>query len=116
VQKVVLRPISLASDQMLADLGMGPLQLFPLDSYRLADHIVQFTVPEFEYPRSDAPAHLTFAGPLLDAARHHDGGSTWADLESGRPVVHVTQGISKRVIVLGTGHQRGRRTGISRLE
>jgi UDP:flavonoid glycosyltransferase YjiC (YdhE family) len=92
VQRVVLRPISKAADQMLADLGLGPLRMFPLDSYRLADRIVQFTVPEFEYPRSDAPPHLTFAGPLLGAAPGFELPSWWADLDSGRPVVHVTQG------------------------
>ena len=92
VQRVILRPISQAADQMLADLGLGPLGMFPLDSYRLADRIVQFTVPEFEYPRSDAPADLTFAGPLLAAAPRFELPSWWTDLESGRPVVHVTQG------------------------
>ena len=92
VQQVVLRPVREAADQMLADLGLGPSQLFPLDGYRMADRIVQFTVPEFEYPRSDAPAQLTFAGPLVDPTSRFELPAWWADLESGRPVVHVTQG------------------------
>ncbi len=92
VQRVILRPISQAADQLLIDLGLTPPEMFPLDAYRLADHIVQFTVPEFEYPRSDAPAHLTYAGPLLGAAPRVELPPWWPDLEPGRPVVHVSQG------------------------
>ena len=39
---------------------------------RRADAVVQFTVPSFEYPRSDAPASLHFVGPL---SRHRLTGS-----------------------------------------
>jgi UDP:flavonoid glycosyltransferase YjiC (YdhE family) len=92
VQRVILRSVRQATDQLLADLGLGPAPVFPLDWYRLADRIVQFTVPEFEYPRSEAPATLTFAGPLLDAAPRFELPAWWTDLNSGRPVVHVTQG------------------------
>ncbi len=35
-----------------------------LDWYNWADAVAQFTVPSFEYPRSDAPASLHFVGPL----------------------------------------------------
>jgi UDP:flavonoid glycosyltransferase YjiC (YdhE family) len=73
-------------------LGLGPSPVFPLDWYRLADRIVQLTAPEFEYPRSNPPATLTFAGPLLDSSSHLELPSWWADLNSRRPVVHVTQG------------------------
>lgn len=92
VQGVALKPISQAADRLLADLGLGPSPLFPLDAYRLADRIIQFTVPELEYPRSDAGANLTFAGPLLGASSDAELPSWWSDLDSGRPVVHVTQG------------------------
>jgi MGT family glycosyltransferase len=92
VQRVILRSVRQATDQLLADLGLGPAPVFPLDWYRLADRIVQFTVPEFEYPRSEAPATLTFAGPLLDAAPRFELPAWWTDLNSGRRVVHVTQG------------------------
>lgn len=92
VQRIIFRPTRQATDQLLADLGLGPSPVFPLDWYCLADRIIQFTVPEFEYPRSDAPATLTFAGPLLGSASRQELPSWWADLNSGRPVVHVTQG------------------------
>jgi UDP:flavonoid glycosyltransferase YjiC (YdhE family) len=57
-----------------------------------ADAIVQFTVPAFEYPRSDAPATLHFAGPLGAAGSQAALPDWWSDLDSTRPVVHVTQG------------------------
>ena len=92
VQRIVFPPVRQATDQLLADLGLGPSPVFPLDWYCLADRIVQFTVPEFEYARSDAPTTLTFAGPLLGSASSLELPSWWADLNSSRPVVHVTQG------------------------
>ncbi|MFD7446880.1 glycosyltransferase [Streptomyces sp. NPDC059909] len=57
------------------------------------DHVLQLTVPAFEYPRSDAPEGFRFIGPLppgpdIDFERP----DWWADLSSGRPVVVVTQG------------------------
>jgi UDP:flavonoid glycosyltransferase YjiC (YdhE family) len=57
-----------------------------------ADAIVQFTVPAFEYPRSDAPAALHFAGPLGAAGSRAGLPDWWSDLDGTRPVAHVTQG------------------------
>jgi UDP:flavonoid glycosyltransferase YjiC (YdhE family) len=60
--------------------------------YRRADAFVQFTVPSFEYPRSDAPATLHFAGPLCATGSQAPLPEWWPDLDGPRPVVHVTQG------------------------
>ncbi|OBA82485.1 glycosyl transferase [Mycobacterium sp. 1164966.3] len=57
-----------------------------------ADAIVQFTVSAFEYPRSDAPPHLHFAGPLSATGSQAPLPEWWADVDGTRPVVHVTQG------------------------
>ena len=57
-----------------------------------ADAIVQFTVPSFEYPRSDAPASLHFVGPLSGTASQAPLPDWWGDLDGSRPVIHVTQG------------------------
>jgi UDP:flavonoid glycosyltransferase YjiC (YdhE family) len=59
---------------------------------RRADALVQFTVPSFEYPRSDAPATLHFAGPLCATGSTAPLPDWWADLDGTRPVIHVTQG------------------------
>jgi MGT family glycosyltransferase len=57
-----------------------------------ADAIVQFTVRSFEYPRSDAPSELHFAGPLSATGSQAPLPEWWADLDGSRPVIHVTQG------------------------
>lgn len=59
---------------------------------RRADALVQFGVPAFEYPRSDAPANLFFAGPLSATGSQAPLPDWWGDLDGIRPVVHVTQG------------------------
>ena len=63
-----------------------------MDWGRRADAIVQFTVPSFEYPRSDAPPELHFAGPLSATGSHAPLPQWWSDLDGSRPIVHVTQG------------------------
>ncbi|MHA7275999.1 glycosyltransferase [Arthrobacter sp. Hz1] len=45
--------------------GRAQYQTFFMDWPRAADHLVQFTVPEFEYPRSDLPASVHFVGPCV---------------------------------------------------
>jgi len=57
------------------------------------DHLLQLTVPAFEYPRSDEPAGFRFIGPLPPAPTgDFELPPWWAGLSSGRPVVVVTQG------------------------
>lgn len=63
-----------------------------MDFPRHADAIVQFTVPEFEYPRSDAPPTLHFAGPISASGSRAPLPPWWDELDGSRPVVHVTQG------------------------
>jgi len=57
-----------------------------------ADAIVQFTVPSFEYPRSDAPPSLHFVGPPSATGSQAPLPDWWGDLDGSRPVIHVTQG------------------------
>jgi MGT family glycosyltransferase len=63
-----------------------------VDWGRRADAIVQFTVPSFEYTRSDAPADPHFVGPLSASGSQAPLPTWWADLDGSRPVIHVTQG------------------------
>ncbi|APZ33025.1 hypothetical protein BOH66_00965 [Microbacterium aurum] len=60
----------------------------------LADAVVQFSVPEFEYPRSDLTTPVHFVGPASLASASPDLAvpDWWGDLDGSRPVVHVTQG------------------------
>ena len=71
--------------------GRGlPFSMFDWAAH--AEAIVQFTVPQFEYPRSDGPSNLHFAGPLSATGSTAPLPDWWADLDGARPVVHVTQG------------------------
>ncbi|MFF1678066.1 glycosyltransferase [Streptomyces sp. NPDC058256] len=57
------------------------------------DHLLQLTVPAFEYPRSDAPQGFRFIGSLpAGPDSEFERPDWWADLSSDRPVVVVTQG------------------------
>ena len=73
------------------EIGVG-LGGFFLDWAGRADVYLQFTVPEFEYPRSDLPESVRFVGPLPSARSDVGLPEWWADLDGSRPVVHVTQG------------------------
>jgi len=68
------------------------LPVFLTDWPRVADAYVQFSVPGFEYPRSDAPESLAFIGPLRSAAVGASLPEWWPDVEAAEVVVHVSQG------------------------
>lgn len=91
---VVLRDSQRQVDALMKDLvGVGLDGLFLLDWPRRADLIAQFTVPEFEYPRSDAPDTLRFFGPTsAHLPANVAKPEWWEDLDGLRPVVYVTQG------------------------
>ncbi len=65
---------------------------FVLDWAGRADAYVQFSVSAFEYPRSDLPASVHFAGPLPAAPSTAPLPDWWSDLDGRRPVIHVSQG------------------------
>lgn len=69
-----------------------PMGCSLMDWGRRADAVVQFTVPAFEYPRSDAPTGLHFVGPFPATGSQAPLPDWWSDLDGSRPVVHVTQG------------------------
>jgi MGT family glycosyltransferase len=92
-QKVLLRQSQNAANYLLDHLNSRPLPTFILDSGLLADRYISPTVPEFDYPRSDLPAHVRYVGAVHPAPS--DGFRLppwWAELDGERPVVHVTQG------------------------
>jgi len=92
-QKVLLRQSQNAANYLLDHMNSRPLPTFILDAGLLADRYVSPTVPEFDYPRSDLPAHVRYVGAV------HPTPSAgfrlppwWNELDGHRPVVHVTQG------------------------
>jgi UDP:flavonoid glycosyltransferase YjiC (YdhE family) len=93
VQKVMLRAVQTRANELLRQLGCSPLPVFCFDAAAvLPDRYLQFTVPGFEYPRSDLPATVRFAGRLAPRAGAVTPPDWWDELDGERPVVHVTQG------------------------
>jgi MGT family glycosyltransferase len=88
----IMRKANQSGDDLYRELHGTPLPGTVVDWGSRADAIVQFTVPAFEYPRSDAPATLHFAGPLCPIGGQAKLPDWWSDLDGTRPVIHVTQG------------------------
>lgn len=91
-EKAVFGGVQREADEMARRVIGRDLGGFVLDWAGRADAYIQFTVPEFEYPRSDLPESVRFAGPLPSPASDRDLPEWWGDLDGTRPVVHVTQG------------------------
>ncbi len=90
---VIFGKIQRMADQLCRELTGNPMPVGFMDGLRLGDAVVQFTVPEFEYPRSDLPDTVHFVGPMSRTqSSDMPLPEWWGDLDGSRPVVHVTQG------------------------
>ncbi|WP_210508978.1 glycosyltransferase [Naasia sp. SYSU D00057] len=92
-EKVVLAGIEKEARALYTRIAGRPMPARVMDGVRLMDAIVQTTVPEFEYPRSDLPENVSFVGPVTRT--QPTGGSLpswWPELAIAKRVVHVTQG------------------------
>jgi UDP:flavonoid glycosyltransferase YjiC (YdhE family) len=56
------------------------------------DLLLLLTVPGFEYPRPAVDPTVRFVGPLTSASSTAELPEWWGELDTARPVVHVTQG------------------------
>ncbi|TFV59651.1 glycosyltransferase [Mycobacterium sp. PS03-16] len=91
--KVLLRGSQSAADDLLHRMNSPALPMFLTDAGVLADRFIVPTVPDFDYPRSDLPAHVRYVGAVHPArTQSFLAPDWWGVLDSGRPVVHVTQG------------------------
>jgi UDP:flavonoid glycosyltransferase YjiC (YdhE family) len=91
---VIMRGSQCRFNRALRRAGSPPAPVFISDWPRLADGVLQISVQEFEYPRSDLPASVEFVGPVLPGNTHGDSAlpDWWADMSQARSVIHVTQG------------------------
>jgi UDP:flavonoid glycosyltransferase YjiC (YdhE family) len=89
-----LEPTRRAAQLRLTELGATePMPAFYHAVYNLPDSLAALSVPEFDFPRATPPAALTYAGILPAQPATESGKPEWWDeLDSGRPVVVVTQG------------------------
>jgi len=92
-EKAVFAPLQKAAGRVVAELEHTHIRSFVLNWPSLADAIVQFTVPSFEYPRRDLPRTVHFVGPMARTVPSDAPlPDWWADVEAAERVVHVTQG------------------------
>ncbi len=81
------------ANRVLRALGSDPVPVFLPDWPRLADRMLQLSVPALEYPRTDLPDTVIFTGPILPAPPPAVTlPEWWPDLAAARTVIHVTQG------------------------
>ncbi|WP_410872061.1 glycosyltransferase [Nocardia sp. A7] len=80
-------------NRALRGVGAERSPVFLTDWPRLADKMLQLTVPGFEYPRADLPDNVSFVGHLLPNSADEPSVAPWSDqLSTGRTIIHVTQG------------------------
>ena len=96
-RKVILARVQRQIDEFYRSFGLPGLGKMFFTDYMLRDGMIdllgQFTVPAFEYPRSDLPSTVRFFGPLnLPARPDWQAPEWWSELDGSRPVVHVSQG------------------------
>jgi UDP:flavonoid glycosyltransferase YjiC (YdhE family) len=93
VHGVLLRGVQNSLNRALDTVGARPSPVGLVDWPRLADRLVQLTVPTFEYPRRDLPETVDFVGPVLpDDVEKFDPPDWWPEIIAARTVIHVTQG------------------------
>lgn len=90
--RLVLADLQRFADNLHHEMHGTPIPFQVFDWPRHAEAIAQFTVPEFEYPRSDAPPQLHFVGPVSASGSQAPLPDWWSGLDGSRPVLHVTQG------------------------
>ena len=92
-ERLVFGELQRAAAALARTVAGGELTTSVMNYPALADAIVQFSVAEFEYPRSDLTVPVHFVGPVsLANASTVPVPDWWGDLDGSRPVVHVTQG------------------------
>lgn len=86
-------PVFDAANEIFKDVnGVETDRFAAMDMVANSDMLLQFTVPEFEYPRSTLPDTVRFVGPMTRTAPTTTPmPDWWGDLD-GRTVVHVSQG------------------------
>lgn len=93
VQRVMLGGVQSELNHALGSLESCDLPVSLMDWPRLADRMLQLTVPAFEYPRRDLPATVEYVGPVLpDVSGDFEPPSWWDEVLAAPTVVHVTQG------------------------
>ena len=92
--QAALRPVDDYLAQLLTGMGVPPPSTFFMDAMiNLPDCYLQLTGSSFEFPCSDLPGNVRFVGPVTPrSGADFEEPAWWSELDSGKPVVLVTQG------------------------
>jgi MGT family glycosyltransferase len=91
--QVLFRDVNAYTNKVRASIGLPPIKQGLLDMAVSPFLFLYGTTPSFEYPRSDLPPTVHFVGPFLpDPPADFTPPAWWDQLQTDRPVVHVTQG------------------------
>lgn len=92
-QRFLLNDTTVYLDKVRGSFNLSPDYKYFFETGLSPFLFLQGTVPAFEYPRSDLPLQVHFVGPFLPEPPNSFIPPIWWDeLNSGKPVVHVTQG------------------------
>ncbi|HLT61901.1 MAG TPA: glycosyltransferase [Microlunatus sp.] len=92
-EKIIFGSVQQLSDARMRELTGRGLPGFLMNWPAWADAVVQFSVPGFEYPRSDLSDRVHFVGPLsLPTTDSGPLPEWWPELDRNRPVIVVNQG------------------------
>ncbi|MGB4777008.1 glycosyltransferase [Microbacterium sp.] len=95
-RRVLLAPVHREFDAFYREHGLPPLgDLFFTDYFfrpGFIDLYAQFTVPSFEYPRSDLPECVRYYGRLRPPNGTAELPPWWDEVDDTRPIIHVSQG------------------------
>jgi len=92
VQRVVFGEVQRHWNATRASVGLPPTGWW-MNVISRASVYMQPSIAEFEYPRRDLPANVRFIGMMpAEPPAGWVAPDFWPELDSGRPVIHITQG------------------------
>jgi MGT family glycosyltransferase len=92
VRRVLFADVQARLNAALRTVHATRAPVFLTDWPKLADRVLQLTVPSAEYHRGDLPPSVTFTGPIFGGSDVRTAQPWRTRLTKSRKVIHVTQG------------------------
>jgi len=93
IDRVLFKDVTAYGNQVRKRFNLPPYQSFFGDFNKFVDRVLIFSVPGFDYERSDMPQNHHFIGPPIPKPDPNwEKPDWWGDLEKAKKVVLVNQG------------------------
>lgn len=94
VNEIMFRDTRAHNNSILREFGVRPYKAYFNDFLASATTVFYTIVPGLDYPRSDMPKNIKYTGPVMskNTRSEFERPDWWSQLDTGRPVVVVTQG------------------------